>query len=171
MTTATTFPASPKAHILVVDDEDRVREGLSWSLRMSGYQVDDAASGAQALSLLGRGAFDLMLLDMNMPAMDGVEVMARRTPPTAGSGHRRAHRPCYLGECDCRGQVGRQRLSAQAGEHPEPQAAVAKALTARADLLRQQQVVALVGQVAEILQPSGAGDAGDRARCGTRAWY
>ena len=73
----------PEARILVVDDEDRVREGLCWSLRVSGYTVDEALSGAQALALLGRGAFDLMLLDMNMPAMDGVEVMerARRVQP------------------------------------------------------------------------------------------
>lgn len=147
-------PAEPQARILVVDDEDRVREGLCWSLRVTGYRVDEASSGAQALGLLGRGLFDLMLLDMNMPAMDGVEVMewARRVQPDLAiivlTGHATldsAIAAVKWGASDyLLKPVGIQGL----------QAAVGKALTERADLLRQQQVIALMSQVAEVLQPT-----------------
>jgi DNA-binding response OmpR family regulator len=46
-------------------------------LRLRGYEVDEAASGQEALALLDRAAYDLMLLDMVMPGMHGVEVMHR----------------------------------------------------------------------------------------------
>lgn len=152
----TSTPSYPEARILVVDDEDRVREGLCWSLRVTGYQVEDASSGAQALGLLGRNAFDLMLLDMNMPAMDGVEVMerARRVQSDLAiivlTGHatlESAIAAVKWGASDyLLKPVGIQSL----------QAAVGKALTERADLLRQQQVMALMNQVAAVLHPPEA---------------
>lgn len=146
-------PVKPEARILVVDDEDRVREGLCWSLRMTGYQVDEAASGVQALALLGRGTFDLMLLDMNMPSMDGVEVMerARRVQPDLAiivlTGHATldsAIAAVKWGASDYQLKpVGIQSLKA----------AVNKALEERAGQLRQQQVMALMSQVTAVLQP------------------
>jgi len=153
MTTSTPPAAMPQACILVVDDEDRVREGLNWSLRMSGYRVEGAATGAQALSLLSHRTFDLLLLDMNMPAMDGVAVMerARRQQPDLAivvlTGH------ATVDSAIAAVKLGASDYLLKPVSIQNLQAAVAKALTARADLLRQQRVVALMGQVAEMLQP------------------
>lgn len=64
-----------KAKILVVDDEELVRESLSEILRLEGYTVHTAASGEEALEMLQVEPYDLVLLDLKMPGMDGVEVM------------------------------------------------------------------------------------------------
>jgi DNA-binding response OmpR family regulator len=63
------------AKILVVDDEKVARVSLADILRLEGYKVSTAASGAEALKELGDSSFDLMLLDIKMPGMDGLEVM------------------------------------------------------------------------------------------------
>jgi len=62
-------------HILVVDDELIVRDSLKEWLVEEGFSVDMAASGAEALDQLSRQAYHLMLLDIKMPGMDGVEVL------------------------------------------------------------------------------------------------
>ena len=61
--------------ILVVDDELVVRDSLKEWLVEEGFSVDMAASGAEALDQLSRQAYQLMLLDIKMPGMDGVEVL------------------------------------------------------------------------------------------------
>ena len=61
--------------ILVVDDELIVRDSLKEWLVEEGFSVDMAASGAEALDQLSRQAYQLMLLDIKMPGMDGVEVL------------------------------------------------------------------------------------------------
>ena len=61
--------------ILVVDDELVVRDSLKEWLVEEGFSVDMAASGAEALDQLSRHAYQLMLLDIKMPGMDGVEVL------------------------------------------------------------------------------------------------
>ncbi|MBW1867933.1 MAG: response regulator [Deltaproteobacteria bacterium] len=63
--------------ILVVDDEFVVRDSLKEWLTDEGFQVDMAESGAEALEKLAREDFHLMLLDIKMPGMDGVEVFKR----------------------------------------------------------------------------------------------
>ncbi|MBC8445949.1 MAG: response regulator transcription factor [Chloroflexi bacterium] len=68
-------PLIPQARILVVDDEPAARAAITRGLELMGYQVDEAASGSQALAKLGLTPYDLMLLDLRMPGMDGVEVM------------------------------------------------------------------------------------------------
>jgi heterodisulfide reductase subunit A len=62
-------------HILVVDDELIVRDSLKEWLVEEGFAVDFASSGAQALEKLGQTQFNLMLTDIKMPAMDGVELL------------------------------------------------------------------------------------------------
>ncbi|MGB9441931.1 MAG: response regulator [Desulfobacterales bacterium] len=64
-------------HILVVDDELIVRDSLKEWLLEEGFSVDMAASGAEALDRLSRQAYQLMLLDIKMPGMDGVEVLQK----------------------------------------------------------------------------------------------
>ena len=146
-----TSPTQPEARILVVDDEDRVREGLCWTLRMTGYHVDDAPAGAQALAALTRAAFDLMLLDMNMPAMDGVAVMqrARALQPDLAiivlTGHG------TLDSAIAAVKWGASDYLLKPVSSQSLHAAVSAALARRADLQRQQQVVALMSQVAAVL--------------------
>ena len=61
--------------ILVVDDEPQIRKALSVNLRARGYDVDAAASGEEALSLAAANHPDLVLLDIGLPGIDGIEVV------------------------------------------------------------------------------------------------
>lgn len=63
--------------VLVVDDEADVRRALRAALEGWGYEVDEAASGEEALSRLTTRRYSLLLLDLRMPGMDGVTVMER----------------------------------------------------------------------------------------------
>ena len=60
--------------ILVVDDDPQIRRVMRVTLTGQGYEVDDAKSGDAALEKLREQRFDLVLLDMNMPGMSGLEV-------------------------------------------------------------------------------------------------
>jgi two-component system KDP operon response regulator KdpE len=59
--------------ILVVDDEPQIRRVMRTTLTPRGYEVADARSGEEALEKLQAGRYDLVLLDINMPGMGGVE--------------------------------------------------------------------------------------------------
>ncbi|HVE78891.1 MAG TPA: PAS domain S-box protein [Gemmatimonadaceae bacterium] len=74
-----TPPDAPPAglRVLVADDEPSLREALSLWLRSQGHEVAMAASGAEALDLAARGAFDALLLDLRMPDVSGQEVFER----------------------------------------------------------------------------------------------
>ncbi len=71
------------ARLLVVDDEPNIRAPLVRALSLQGYSVEEASSGLEALTLLKHTAYNLMVLDMRMPGIDGVEVMqqARQLHP------------------------------------------------------------------------------------------
>jgi two-component system KDP operon response regulator KdpE len=62
-----------QGRILVVDDDPQIRRVLRTTLVMQGYEVADARSGEDALERLRDGKYDLILLDMNMEGMDGIE--------------------------------------------------------------------------------------------------
>jgi DNA-binding response OmpR family regulator len=62
--------------ILLVDDEATIRLTLGALLERAGYSVTVANNGEEAVALLERQAFDLLLVDMKMPGMDGVQVIA-----------------------------------------------------------------------------------------------
>jgi two-component system response regulator PilR (NtrC family) len=64
-----------KNRILVVDDEDALRTVLSAELEGEGYKVNMAADGAEAIAILKTQEFDLILLDIKMPNVDGFEVL------------------------------------------------------------------------------------------------
>ncbi|MBI4548566.1 MAG: response regulator [Ignavibacteriae bacterium] len=67
---------SEKHRLLVVDDEDAFRVGLSNTLLEQGYEVTTASDGEEAIALIKSKKIDLVLLDINMPKMDGYEVLA-----------------------------------------------------------------------------------------------
>jgi two-component system response regulator AtoC len=69
-------------HVLVVDDEENMRHMLSLLLAREGYRVSVAEHGAQALGILAQDPADIVLCDLRMPVMDGME---------------------FLNECQCRG--------------------------------------------------------------------
>lgn len=63
--------------ILVVDDNELNRDALSCLLRLQQYDVDVAGDGEEALSVLASRSFDLVLLDVEMPGLSGLEVLTR----------------------------------------------------------------------------------------------
>ena len=63
------------AQVLLVDDEPRMLDSLGELLKGRGYALTSAGSGAQAIRQLGRVAYDLVILDLNMPDVNGHEVM------------------------------------------------------------------------------------------------
>jgi len=63
-----------RARILVVEDEAAIAEGLVFNLRRKNYETDQAEDGAQALELARSHRYDLILLDIRLPIMDGFEV-------------------------------------------------------------------------------------------------
>ena len=67
----------PTSRLLVVDDDAMNRDMLSRRLARHGYQVETAADGYEALERLSKHSFDLVLLDVMMPGIDGFEVLRR----------------------------------------------------------------------------------------------
>jgi two-component system, OmpR family, response regulator RpaB len=74
----------PKAHVVVVEDEPAIRRGVCDALRLSGYDVSEAADGATGLTEASAGGVDLVLLDLLLPRKDGLQVLAalRQRGPT-----------------------------------------------------------------------------------------
>ena len=63
--------------ILVVDDDENQRLLYRQELELAGYHVETAANGPQAIDRVGKGGIDVVLLDVAMPGMDGIEVLGR----------------------------------------------------------------------------------------------
>jgi two-component system, OmpR family, response regulator len=70
-----TTPIGPR--ILVVDDEPSIVDAVATSLRYEGFSVDEATTGREALALAQAGAPDLIVLDVMLPDLDGLEVTGR----------------------------------------------------------------------------------------------
>ena len=67
----------PLASVLVVEDDPAIRRGLCDALRFAGYTVADAADGEAGLRSATSHEFDIVLLDILMPKMDGLQVLTR----------------------------------------------------------------------------------------------
>ena len=65
------------ARILVVDDHKTNRMKMSFAVKKEGHEVETAENGQEALQMLGEKTFDLVLLDIVMPIMDGYQVLAQ----------------------------------------------------------------------------------------------
>ena len=73
-------PPRPMATVLVVEDERDIRDMLRRFLERSGYSVLTAATGAEALRLLATSSPHLLLLDLGLPDVDGVEILREALP-------------------------------------------------------------------------------------------
>ena len=61
--------------LLVVEDEQSLREDIAKKLRLSGYEADTCEDGETALEILAAERYDLVLLDLNLPKVDGMTVL------------------------------------------------------------------------------------------------
>ena len=99
------------SRILVVDDNAEFRRGLAKALRQHGYDVTEAGDGREAMVLLRGNPQDLVITDINMPEMDGIEVLneLRATgtpvPVIAISGGGRVPKAFLLGNASILGAV------------------------------------------------------------------
>ena len=64
-----------KSRVLVVDDEEALRYLLSTELAAEGYEVDTAGDGDEAIEIIKKKDYDVVLLDIKMPRVDGFEVL------------------------------------------------------------------------------------------------
>src|SRR5712692_3412096 len=78
-------PSGPARKVLLVDDEDSLRKVLRDLLERDGFEVSEARDGVQALDQVDRVGPDIIVLDLNLPALDGYGVLAqlRSRPATA----------------------------------------------------------------------------------------
>lgn len=69
-------------NVLIVDDSATVRQVLKMTLFGAGYQIVEAADGLDALDCLYKNEIDMLITDLNMPRMDGIELITRvrKTP-------------------------------------------------------------------------------------------
>ncbi|MCL2834813.1 MAG: response regulator, partial [Treponema sp.] len=73
-----------KYKLLIADDEKNIREGLAESFTMDGYDVAEAADGAEAWKLFGKGDIDLVITDLRMPGLSGEDFLKRIQAETPG---------------------------------------------------------------------------------------
>jgi DNA-binding response OmpR family regulator len=141
-----------EARLLIVDDEKAMRVSLSEIFSLRGAQVTTAADGREAVELLNQRDFDLMLLDLKMPGMSGIQVLevaqkvrpgtvvilltAHATLDSAISALRRGAHDYLLKPCEPRALV----------------AGVERGLAKRAEFLRRQDLVGLMEQTVSALK-------------------
>jgi len=65
------------AHVLLIDDEEALRDSLTYALVKEGYQVTTAADGQTALKLFHKQVPDVIILDLMLPVIDGMELCWR----------------------------------------------------------------------------------------------
>jgi DNA-binding NtrC family response regulator len=87
------FPIKKMAKILIVDDEKSIRKTLREILEYEKYQVDEASDGVEGVAMVQKEKYDIILCDIKMPKMDGMEVLEKimdlsnDTPVVMISGH------------------------------------------------------------------------------------
>ncbi|HET6247858.1 MAG TPA: response regulator [Tepidisphaeraceae bacterium] len=84
MTMTRPQPPRPDARVIVVEDEPRLRELLQRAMANWGFEVAVARSGEEAIRLSESDPADIAVLDLNLPGMDGLELLARLRAKTPG---------------------------------------------------------------------------------------
>lgn len=148
--------ADQKARLLVVDDEPRLRAGLRELFNLMGYQVEEAASGREALQLLEGASYDLMVLDIRMPGMDGIEVMrcTRQICPDLPIVVLTAH-------ASLESAIAAVKSDAVDYLHKpidieDLAATISRALQERAEQLRRQRLLDVMGDALDVLREGSA---------------
>ncbi|MBN1660522.1 MAG: response regulator transcription factor [Anaerolineae bacterium] len=158
-------PPIPGARVLIVDDEETTRRAITRALELTGYEAEGVASGEHALARLASSSYDLMLLDLRMPGMDGVDVMHRvaaRYPDllvivfTAHATVDSAIEAVRAGAVDYLLKPTSVR---------EVHAAVSRALEQRREKLRRRHLIRVMAEALAALQ---AEEAHDHRQAGTR---
>ena len=62
-------------HILIIEDEEQLCRSMAEGLRMDGYETDTCFDGEEGLELCMTENYDLILLDLNLPGIDGLEIL------------------------------------------------------------------------------------------------
>jgi DNA-binding response OmpR family regulator len=146
--------SGPIAHILVVDDELAMRESLREILELEGFQVSQADGGEAALDILSQAPIDLMLLDLKMKGMDGLQTTeaAKRLSPETVIVMLTAHGTLESA-------IGAMRYGAfdyllKPAAVGDIIASVQRGLAHRAQMLRQRDLVGLMQRAITELQPA-----------------
>ena len=63
--------------ILIIDDEKAIRKTLSEILSFEGYKIDEASDGEEGLAKFSKGTYDVVLCDIKMPRLDGIEFLEK----------------------------------------------------------------------------------------------
>jgi len=144
--------AVQRARILVVDDETNLRVGLQSLLSLTGYHVGEAASGHEALKLLESAPYDLMVLDLHMPGMSGVEVMhhARQMHPDLSIVVLTAHASVESAIAAVKSDAVDYIL--KPFDPKDLAATIARALQERAEELHHRQLLNLIGEALDTLE-------------------
>ena len=146
-------------HILVVDDERAMRESLQEILEQEGFQVSMADSGETALDILKQSAVDLMLLDLKMKGMDGLQVTeaGKQLSPDTVIVMLTAHGTLESAIAAMRRGAFDYLLKPAAVS--DIIASVQRGLSHRAQMLRQRDLVGLMQRAIVELQPPLGSDA------------
>jgi DNA-binding response OmpR family regulator len=148
--------ADQKARLLVVDDEPRLRAGLRELFNLMGYQVEEAASGREALQLLEGASYDLMVLDIRMPGMDGIEVMRRTRqicpdlPIVVLTAHASLESAIAAVKSDAVDYLHKPI------DIEDLAATISRALQERAEQLRRQRLLDVMGDALDVLREGSA---------------
>ena len=79
--------STPSRAVLIVDDDRALRHALSALLTAAGHHIESVGDGPEALALLHTQPFDIVLLDIGLPSMSGLDVLSRLCELTAPPRH------------------------------------------------------------------------------------
>ena len=133
--------------ILIVDDDSLHCHVVARRLEREGYVVATAASGPEALTLMDRQKFDLVLLDLNMPGMDGIETLTRMRAET-----HRADTPVIMLSADSRNDARARCLAAGAADY------LVKPLVVPMVRARIERCLSVKAGSIESMEPSATGN-------------
>jgi DNA-binding response OmpR family regulator len=142
----------PQARILVVEDQPTTRQALAYALTLMGYEAVVANNGVQALAKLASSAFDVMLLDLHMPEMDGMKVMERvhKSYPALLVIVLTAY--ATLESAIAAVKAGAVDYLVKPSTVQEIETAIARALERRRERLRRQHLIGVLAETLEALQ-------------------
>jgi DNA-binding response OmpR family regulator len=145
-------PPIPQARILVVEDEVMTRKAIVRALNLLGYRANAAGAGSEALEALRTLSYDVMLLDLRMPGIDGVEVMRR-----VRVSHPNLQVIVFTAYATVESAI--EALRAGAVEYllkpcsiPDIEAAIRRALERRQERLRREHLLEVMSGVLDALQ-------------------